>query len=106
MQNKKLVRWRMNGVNASLHESIGEAGSELARGSHVHIGRVEAQLDVGLVAIDLAAGEFDTDEIRARRLRTENAMIEQELGDEAHDLGELGVLGEGRAFGGLVEHLG
>jgi len=53
------------------HTRDGVMTSELAVRGHGHVGVIEAQLDVGLVAERLVAGKGDADETGVRRALTE-----------------------------------
>src|SRR5690606_26591479 len=56
-------------------------GSELPVGGGLHVGGVEAELDVALVAEDALVGELDADGARSLGVLAEERLVEQEGGD-------------------------
>ena len=56
--------------------SDAQRGSELAFGGSVHVGRVEAQLDVRLVAQHRLVGELDADRIGRFRALAQQVLVE------------------------------
>lgn len=83
-----------------------ELRSERAVSGRLHVGLGKAQLDVAVVAEDLAIRHLDADDIGRRRAVAEQALLEEEVAHQIHRLRKARRRGEGNRIGRLVEKLG
>src|SRR6266446_339988 len=76
---------------------------KLAFRRELHVGRIEAQLDV-LLGAEISGRHSDADGVLRFDVLTEQIVLEAERTDEVHDFRQIGLGGERKGILGGVEH--
>jgi hypothetical protein len=74
------------------------------RGGHLHVGGVEAQLEIALIT-ERAGRHGDTDEVRRIGTVAQQAVVEGERAHAVHRFVGRFAGDEGDRFGWLIEHM-
>src|SRR3981081_1833592 len=93
---------RMAVLLSKLHSTL---QSDLALGCGVHVGGIEAQLHIGLVAKHRLVAKFDANGVNGLRALSEQFLFEKELAHAVHRCPNSLALGEGFRVRGLVEQV-